>query len=141
MKKGFLNSLFNIIKEKCTDTDFICKTADTIVSGISVAKNINSNNTKTTTNHNTYQRSPDIKRYYDLHKEVMREIDSNRGTDHYKRNPVTKEEVINVLLEAEKILTESDYKLYQKYYVYFHGGNGKTVYDNDDKFRANPSRR
>lgn len=136
MKKGILSSILDIVKQKCTDPDFICKTANKIKMGIDIKKNLmNDCNT-------SYTPSPNIAKYYDIHKRVMKEINSNKGKDnYYKRNPITKEEIINVLAEAEKILSKSDYDIYQKYYIHYHGGNGKIIYDQEDMFKANPNRK
>ena len=80
-----------------------------------------------------------INKYYDLHDNVvMKFINKNKEKDVYKKNPVTKDLVINVLSEASKILTHKDYELYEKYYVHFHGGNGKKMIYDTDIFEANP---
>lgn len=80
-----------------------------------------------------------INKYYDLHDNVvMKFINKNKEKDVYKKNPVTKDLVINVLSEASKILTNKDYKLYEKYYIHFHGGNGKKMIYDTDIFEANP---
>ncbi len=77
MKKGILSSILDIVKQKCTDTDFICKTADKIKMGIDIKKNLmNDCNT-------SYTPSPNIAKYYDIHKRVMKEINSNKGKDNY----------------------------------------------------------
>lgn len=137
MKKGILNKVFDIIKKKCSDPEFICDTADKIRMGINV-----SNSIKNGSKIDEYKPSTNISKYYNIHEQVMKEINSNRKKkDYYKRNPVTKEEIINVLAEAEKILSKSDYELYQKYYVHYHGGNEKIIYEQDDMFKANPNRK
>ena len=137
MKKGILSSIFEIVKQKCSDPDFVCRTADKIKMGIDIKNNLmNGCSTK------TYSQPPNIAKYYDIHKRVMKEINSNKGKkNYYKRNPITKEEIINVLAEAEKILSKSDYEVYQKYYIHYHGGNGKIIYDPEDMFKANPNRK
>jgi len=135
MKKGILNSITGSLKSKCKDPEFLCNVADTIVDTVSKSKSISSKKLEKDS-------TDKIDRYCALHKRVMGFINKNRKEGNYPKSPIDKDkDVIIVENEAKKVLKDKDYDLYLKYYNWFHGGNGKKMSNEDDLFKAIPTKK
>lgn len=127
MKKGLLKTIAGSLKEKCKDPAFLCNVADTITNTVKNSKDDSTDK---------------IDRYCTLHELVMGFINKNKQAGKYPKSPIDKDkDVIIVENEAKKVLAGSDYELYLKYYIWFHGGNGKKMSNEDDLYKAIPSKK